>query len=273
MFEQFTGQKITFTLKLYTAEEHECTSKPWFTAEARLQYQKWTRWSNPGSLILCLCKWCRLESRLEHFQGHWLSMRNFCFHTYRPWVDPEVTLQGGVDMSIKNMAVFTLIELLNTTSENGNVRIFPLLRVFAESVATSGLSRAFHYSQWHSRITMWIWKEQQQFLNPKHDELQMYKLSFFWLLDNPFMSPGCSPLKGACRSSLQASVFVSFWGIFSTFFLILLLFSLHPRPPADCISTISLSFIGQLPESHTLATFPQIQRPRLLLHIVSTSFR
>lgn len=50
-----------------------------------------------------------------------------------------------------------------------------------------------HYSQWlagsavvnsssprHSRSIMWIWKQQQQCLNPKHPnvELQMYKLSF-----------------------------------------------------------------------------------------------
>lgn len=98
------------------------------------------------------------------------------------------------------------------------------------------------YSHWHSRIIMWIWKEQ--------------------------------PLVAARRDSRQANVIVSFRGIFSTFFLIFLLFSLHLRPPRGCISTISLSFIGNSSPNHPLSHFPTNSVAGApLAHITSTSMR
>lgn len=109
---------------------------------------------------------------------------------------------------------------------------------------------------------MWSWTQQQRCLYSKHSELQTYKLSFSLGVGQPFTSPGCSPVLGVRRSSRQADVIVSFQGIFSTFFLILLLFSLHLRPPCGCISTIGLSFIGNgSPDPTHSRTFPQIQRP------------
>lgn len=74
--------------------------------------------------------------------------------------------------------------------------------------------------------------------------------------DQPVMSSGCSTLEGACWSSRQANVIVSFRGILSTSFLILLLFSLHLCPPRGCISTISLSSIGNSSPNPTLSHFP-----------------
>lgn len=209
---------------------------------------------------------------LLHFQYHWLNRRNLCFHTDWPRVDLEVTFQGGVDMLVKNMAVFTRIELPKTPPVRME-RISPLF-LFLQSEWLAGvcpglflqsLTLQNNYVDLRGAATVPVSKNMMSCKCPN--------CHFFGVANNPSMSPGCSTLKAACWSSRQGNVFVSFRGIFSTFFLILLLFSLHLRPPRGCISTISLSFYWTAPWISYSRTFSQIQRPRRLLHIMSASFR
>lgn len=69
----------------------------------RLQYQKWTSWSNPGSVI---------------FIGNgadWIEVIGWAGGSASfIAVDPGVTLQGRVDMLVQIIAGSTLVELPNT---------------------------------------------------------------------------------------------------------------------------------------------------------------